>query len=158
MGWTVNTADTGVAVTGNNVTAYGLFVEHYQKNEVIWSGQGGTDVFYQNEMPYDPPSQSAWMASPTQDGYPAFLVTGNVKSFQGYGMGSYIVFIQTTATLFADQAFQAPKTPGVQFHSLLVVYLGGSGGDKSIINGVGGPVTSTSNPGIGTPVNLTSYP
>jgi hypothetical protein len=158
VGWTVNKADTGVVVTGNNVTAYGLAVEHYQKNEVIWSGQGGTDIFFQNEMPYDPPSQSAWMASPTQDGYPAFLVTGNVKSFQGYGMGSYIVFIQTTATLFADAAFQAPKTPGVQFHSLLVVYLGGSGGDKSIINGVGGPVTSTSNPGTGTPVNLTSYP
>jgi len=158
VGWTVNKADTGVVVTGNNVTAYGLAVEHYQKNEVIWSGQGGTDVFFQNEMPYDPPSQSAWMASPTQDGYPAFLVTGNVKSFQGYGMGSYIVFIQTTATLFADEAFQAPKTPGVQFHSLLAVYLGGSGGDKSIINGVGGPVTSTNNPGIGTPVNLISYP
>jgi hypothetical protein len=158
VGWTVNKADTGVAVTGNNVTAYGLAVEHYQKNEVIWSGQGGTDIFFQNEMPYDPPSQSAWMAGPTQDGYPAFLVTGNVKSFQGYGMGSYIVFIQTAATLFADAAFQAPKTPGVQFHGLLVVYLGGSGGDKSIINGVGGPVTSTSNPGIGTPVNLTSYP
>jgi hypothetical protein len=158
VGWTVNTADTGVVVTGNDVTAYGLFVEHYQKTEVIWSGQGGTDVFFQNEMPYDPPSQSAWMASPTEDGYPAFLVTGNVKSFQGYGMGSYIVFIQTTATLFADEAFQAPKTPGVQFHSLLAVYLGGSGGDKSIINGVGGPVTSTNNPGVGTPVNLISYP
>ena len=158
VGWTVNTADTGVVVTGNNVTAYGLFVEHYQKTEVIWSGQGGTDVFFQNEMPYDPPSQSAWMASPTQDGYPAFLVTGNVKSFQGYGMGSYIVFIQTTATLFADAAFQAPKTPGVQFHDLLIVYLGGTGGDKSIINGVGGPVTSTSNPGLGTPVDLVSYP
>jgi hypothetical protein len=158
VGWTVNTADTGVVVTGNNVTAYGLAVEHYQKNEVIWSGQGGTDIFFQNEMPYDPPSQSAWMASPAQDGYPAFLVTGNVKSFQGYGMGSYIVFIQTTATLFADEAFQAPKTPGVQFHGLLVVYLGGSGGDKSIINGVGGPVTSTNNPGTGTPVDLVSYP
>jgi len=158
VGWTVNTGDTGLEVTGDNVTAYGLFVEHYQKNEVIWSGQGGTDVFYQNEMPYDPPSQSAWMASTTQDGFPAFLVTGNVKGFQGYGMGSYIVFIQTSATLFADAAFQSPHTPGVQFHGLLVVYLGGSGGDKSIINGVGGPVTSANNPGIGTPVLLTGYP
>ena len=158
VGWTVNKADTGLAVTGNNVTAYGLAVEHYQKNEVIWSGQGGTDVFFQNELPYDPPSQSAWMAGPAQDGYPSFLVTPNVRSFQGYGMGSYIVFIQTTATLFDAEAFQAPKTPGVQFHDLLVVYLGGSGGDQSIINGVGGPVTSTDNPGTGTPVNLLSYP
>ena len=158
VGWTVNRADTGLIVTGNDVTAYGLAVEHYQKNEVIWSGQGGTDIFFQNEMPYDPPSQSAWMASPTEDGYPSFLVTGNVKSFQGYGMGSYIVFIQTTATVYADAAFQAPDTPGVQFHDLLVVYLGNQGGDKSIINGVGGPVTGTNNPGIGTPVDLVSYP
>jgi hypothetical protein len=158
VGWTVNRGDTGLEVTGNDVTAYGLAIEHYQRNEVIWSGQGGTDVFFQNEMPYDPPSQSAWMASPTENGYPAFLVTSNVKSFQGYGMGSYIVFIQTSATLFADEAFQSPDTPGVQFHDLLVVWLGGSGGDNSIINGVGGPVTSTDNPGDGTPVDLVSYP
>jgi hypothetical protein len=157
VGWTVNKADTGVAVTGNNVTAYGLFTEHYQKNEVIWSGQGGTDIFFQNELPYDPPSQSAWMASPTQDGYPAFLVTPNVKSFQGYGMGSYVVFIQTSATLFNAEAFQAPKTPSVQFHDLLGVWIAGSGGDNSIINGVGGPVTST-NPGKVEPVDLVSYP
>ena len=158
VGWTVNTADTGVAVTGDNVTAYGLFVEHYQKNEVIWSGQGGTDIFFQNELPYDPPSQSAWMASPTQDGYPAFLVTPNVKSFQGYGMGSYVVFIQTSATLFDAEAFQAPKTPGVQFHDLLGVWIAGSGGDNSIINGVGGPVTSTNNPGNGEPVGPDQLP
>jgi hypothetical protein len=158
VGWTSNQGDTGVVVTGNDVTAYGLAVEHYQKNEVIWSGQGGTDIFFQNEMPYDPPSQAAWMASPTEDGYPSFLVTGNVKSFQGYGMGSYIVFIQTTATVYADAAFESPDTPGVQFHDLLVVYLGNQGGDKSIINGVGGPVTGTNNPGIGTPVDVISYP
>ncbi|HEY6316115.1 MAG TPA: adenylyl cyclase [Streptosporangiaceae bacterium] len=159
VGWTVNTADTGVAVTGNDVAAYGLFVEHYQKYEVIWSGQGGTDIFFQNELPYDPPSQAAWMATPSQDGYPAFLVTPNVKTFHGYGMGSYVVFIQTTATLFDDEAFQAPDTPGVQFTDLMGTWLGGTGGDKSIINGVGGPITST-NPGppTGQVVDLASYP
>ena len=157
VGWTANRGDTGLVVTGNGVTAYGVAVEHYQKNEVIWTGQGGTDIFFQNELPYDPPSQSAWMASPTQDGYPAFLVTGNVRSFQGYGMGSYVVFIQTTATLFDKEIFQSPKTPGVQFHDLLGVWIAGSGGDNSIINGVGGPVTST-NPGKVVPVDLVSYP
>ncbi len=55
VGWTANTGATGVVVTGDNVTAYGLAVEHYQKYEVTWSGQGGTDVFFQNELPYDPP-------------------------------------------------------------------------------------------------------
>jgi hypothetical protein len=157
VGWTVNRGDTGLEVTGNDVTAIGPAVEHYQKNEVIWSGQGGTDIFFQNELPYDPPTQADWMASPTQDGYPAFLVTGNVRSFQGYGMGSYVVFIQTTATLFDKEIFQAPKTPGVQFHDLLGVWIAGSGGDNSIINGVGGPVTST-NPGKVVPVDLVSYP
>jgi hypothetical protein len=157
VGWTENTAATGVVVTGNNVTAYGLAVEHYQKNEVVWSGQGGTDVFFQNELPYDPPSQSAWMASATQDGYPAFLVTPNVTTFQGYGMGSYVAFIDTTATLYDAEAYQAPQNTGVQFHDLFAVWIGGSGGDTSIINGTGGPVTS-SNPGTVLPVDLQSYP
>jgi hypothetical protein len=157
VGWTENKGDTGLVVTGNNVTAYGLAVEHYQKDEVIWSGQGGTDIFFQNELPYDPPAQSDWMESPSQDGYPAFLVTPNVRTFQGYGMGSYVVFIDTTATLYDAEAFESPDTPGVQFHDIFGVWIAGSGGDNSIINGVGGPVTST-NPGTVEPVDVTSYP
>src|SRR6202044_2584811 len=39
VGWTSNTADNGLTVNGNDVTAYGLAVEHYQKNEVIWNGE-----------------------------------------------------------------------------------------------------------------------
>ena len=62
VGWTVNTADTGVIVNGDDVTAYGLFVEHYQRYEVIWNGESGRTIFFQNEMPYDPPSQAAWIA------------------------------------------------------------------------------------------------
>jgi hypothetical protein len=157
VGWTANQGDTGLIVTGNDVTAYGLAVEHYQKNEVIWAGQGGTDIFFQNELPYDPPSQADWMASPTQDGYPAFVVSPDVRSFQGYGMGSYVVFIDTSATLYDAEAFQAPDTPGVQFHNIFAVWIAGSGGDQSIINGTGGPVTST-NPGTVEPVDITSYP
>jgi hypothetical protein len=157
VGWTVNTGANGVVVTGDNVTAYGLAVEHYQKSEVVWTGQGGTDVFFQNELPYDPPSQAAWMKSPTQDGYPAFQVGDNVKTFQGYSMGSYVVFISTTATLFDAEAFQAPQAPGVQFHDVFGVWIAGSGGLNSVINGVGGPVTST-NPGKVTPVDVVSYP
>jgi hypothetical protein len=157
VGWTQNQGDTGLVVSGNNVTAYGLAVEHYQKNEVIWSGQGGTDIFFQNELPYDPPSQADWMESPSQDGYPAFLVTRGVATFQGYGMGSYVVFIDTTATLYDAEAFESPDTPGVQFHDIFGVWIAGSGGDNSIINGVGGPVTST-NPGTVEPVDLASYP
>ncbi len=41
VGWNVNTAATGLVVNGNDVTAYGLFVEHYQKYQTIWNGNGG---------------------------------------------------------------------------------------------------------------------
>src|SRR6266567_980325 len=157
VGWTQNTAATGLVVTGSGVTAYGLAVEHYQKNEVVWSGQGGTDIFFQNELPYDPPSQADLNASPNPNGYPAVLVSPNVRTFQGYGMGSYVVFIQTTATLHDAEAFQAPHAPGVQFHDAFGVWISGSGGLDSIVNGVGGPVTST-DPGTVQPVDLVSYP
>jgi hypothetical protein len=125
VGWIANTGDTGLVVTGNDVTVYGLAVEHYQKSEVIWTGQGGTDVFLQNELPYDPPSQAAWMKSATQNGYPAFLVGDGVRTFQGYGMGSYVVFIQTTATLHDAEAFEAPQVPGVQYHDVFGVWISG---------------------------------
>jgi hypothetical protein len=158
VGWTVNRGATGVVVTGDDVTAYGLAVEHYQKYEVIWSGNNGTDIFFQNELPYDPPSQADWMATPSQDGYPAFFVTHNVRSFNGYGMGSYVVFIQTAAPVLYDaEAYESSDAPGVRFHDILTVWIAGSGGDLSVIDGHGGPDTST-NPGKVVPVDVVSYP
>ena len=71
VGWTQNTADTGVVVNGDDVSATGLFVEHYQKFEVIWNGENGSDIFFQSEMPYDVPAQAEWMSSPTTNGYAA---------------------------------------------------------------------------------------
>jgi hypothetical protein len=71
VGWTANTADTGVIVNGNNVAAYGLFVEHYQKRQVIWNGNDGVDMFLQSEMPHDPPDEASWMENATTDGYPS---------------------------------------------------------------------------------------
>jgi hypothetical protein len=141
--WTSNEGPTGVVVNGDDVTAYGLAVEHFQKNETVWNGQGGEVIFFQNEMPYEVPSQSAWMAGPTQKGYPAFYIPKHVTSFQGYGMGSYSFFNQGV-DIHSSMAFQAPNTPGVQFHDLLTVFLNGSGGIDSVINGTGDPVLSGS--------------
>jgi hypothetical protein len=155
VGWTDNVADHGLIVTGDDVTTYGLFVEHYQKTQVIWSGQGGMDIFFQNEMPYDPPSQEAWMADANTDGYPAFEVSANVRRFTGYGLGSYCFFNQGLP-IVAMQAFQAPSTaPGVRLHDLLTVFLSGSGGINSVIDGVGAPVTSAT---AGSPSNVVSFP
>jgi hypothetical protein len=158
IGWTENTGDTGLVVTGNDVTAYGLAVEHYQKSEVVWSGQGGTDVFFQNELPYDVPSQSVWNESSTFTGYPAIQVTNNVKTFKAYGVGSYVVFIDNNnSPTNVTEAFQVPQAPGVQVNNVFGVYIGGNGGLNSIINGTGGAVDSTTNPGIGVPVDAPNY-
>ena len=153
VGWTSNTADTGTTVNGNNVTAYGLAVEHYQKYETVWNGQGGNLLFFQNENPYDVPSQSAWMASPTQNGYPAFYIPSSVKSFNGYGMGSYTFFNQGV-DIENSMAFQSPDTAGVQFHDILTVFLTGSGGIQSVVNGQGAAV----NQAFAGPSDVVSYP
>ncbi len=157
VGWTSNTADTGVIVNGDNVTAYGLFVEHYQKYEVIWNGNGGTTIFFQNEMPYDPPSQAAWMEAPGVNGFAAFKVADNVTSFSGYGMGSYSFFNQGV-NIYAANAFEVPTTlPPGSLHDLLTIFLStaGSGGILNVVNGTGGSST-IANPD--TPVTVVSYP
>jgi hypothetical protein len=83
VGWTRNTADTGVIVNGDNVTATGLFVEHYQKFQVIWNGDDGTDVFFQSEMPYDVPSQAAWMEAPGVNGWAALSPVSTRQVYAG---------------------------------------------------------------------------
>jgi hypothetical protein len=151
VGWTVNTADNGLTVNGNNVLATGLFVEHYQKSEVVWNGQGGETIFFQNENPYDPPNQAAWMNGAT-NGYPAYKVASNVTSHQAYGMGSYCYFNVNPAVI-NDHAFEAPNTAGVQFHDLLTVSLGNVGVISHVINGTGAATPTNS-----TPSNVVSYP
>ncbi len=153
VGWTSNTADNGLTVNGNDVTAYGLAVEHYQKNEVVWNGQRGEDIFFQNEMPYDPPSQAAWMSTPSTDGYPAFVISPRVTSFAGYGLGSYCFFNQGVPIESAT-AFLVPSTPGVQLHDLLTRFLNGTGGIEHVVNDIGAAVDSA-NPG---PSYVVSYP
>jgi hypothetical protein len=158
VGWTSNTADTGVIVNGDNVTAYGLFVEHYQKYEVVWNGNGGTDIFFQNEMPYDPPSQAAWTEAPGVDGWAAFKVANTVTSFTGYGMGSYSFFNQGV-NIYAANAFEVPVTLAPSsLNDLLTIFLDathGSGGILNVVNGTGGSSTKT-NPDV--PVTVVSYP
>jgi hypothetical protein len=156
VGWTRNTADTGLVVNGDNVTAYGLFVEHYQKYEVIWNGDGGTDIFFQNEMPYDPPSQDAWRQETL--GWAAFKIADEVSSFTGYGMGSYSFFNQGV-NIYAAHAYEVPSTlPAGSLHDLLTIFLDpshGMGGILHVVNDTGGSST-IANPD--TPVTVVSYP
>jgi len=153
VGWTVNTADTGLVVTGDHVTATGLFVEHFQKYNVIWAGQHGEVIFFQNELPYDPPTQAAYEHNGVL-GWAAFKVTGNVRSFQGYGMGSYI-FTNVNPDIHVSHSFEVPLAPGVQMNDLLTINLSGPGTIDHVINDTGGPVSSA-NPDVASQV--VSYP
>ncbi len=151
VGWTVNTADNGMIVNGNNVEATGLFVEHYQKYEVTWNGQNGKVIFFQNEMPYDPPNQAAWMNG-TTNGYAAIKVANSVTSFEGWGLGSYC-FFNVNPAVNAARAYEAPAVAGVKWHDLLTVSLGGVGTITNVINTTGAVTPSNS-----TPSNVVSYP
>jgi hypothetical protein len=152
VGWTVNTADTGVVVNGDDVTAYGLFVEHYQRYNVIWNGEGGRTIFFQNELPYDPPNQAAWTHDGV-NGFAAYKVGDDVTTHEGWGLGSYC-FFNVDPTIHATRAFEVPVTPGVKLHDILTVSLGGVGTIDHVVNDTGaaaqGPDTI--------PVNIVSFP
>ncbi|MEY9951543.1 adenylyl cyclase [Leifsonia sp. EB34] len=153
VGWTVNTADTGLVVNGDDVTATGLFVEHYQKYNVVWNGERGRTVFFQNELPYDAPDQAAWQHDGV-DGYAAYKVADTVQTHEAWGLGSYI-YTNVDPTLHATQSFEVPNTPGVVMHDLSTVALNKNAGTiDHVIDGQGSAATGTNS---GKPQTVTTY-
>jgi hypothetical protein len=151
VGWTSNTADTGLVVNGDDVIATGLFVEHYQKDEVVWNGNGGKTIMFQNEMPYDPPNQAAWEHDGIL-GYAAYKVADSVTTHEGWGLGSYC-FFNVDPTIHATHAFEVPVTPGVKLHDILTLSITAHGVIDHVVNDVGPPTPPNT-----TPVDILSYP
>lgn len=141
VGWTVNTGRNGLIVNGDDVTMYGLFVEHYQQYQTIWNGERGRTYFYQNEMPYDPPNQAAYMNGSTQ-GWAAYKVADSVTDHQAWGLGSYAYFNVNPSVVNA-RAFEVPVRPDVRFHHMVTVSLGGVGTIRRVINETGDTVNSS---------------
>lgn len=157
VSWTSNVGDHGLVVNGDDVTALGLFVEHYQKNQVLWNGERGRTIFYQSEIPYDPPTQAAY-ADGTRNGYAAYRVADDVTVHEADGLGIYSFFDETVnggADLFLESAIQAPQSPDVRFVSMTTVKLNGTGGITHIVNDAG---ETASGPGGGISRQLASYP
>jgi hypothetical protein len=143
VGWDINKNERGLVVNGNNVTIYGLFVEHCQEYQTLWNGNGGRVYFYQCEMPYDPPSAEVWRNGDTV-GYAGYKVADTVKTHEAWGVGVYAFF--RGAPIAAENGIEAPKGPGIKMHHLFTIRLGGNAagaGIKHVISGVGDPVTST---------------
>jgi hypothetical protein len=133
VGWNSNKNANGLIVNGDNVTLYGLFVEHCQQYQTLWNGNGGRVYFYQSEMPYDPPSQDAWRHGDT-NGYASYKVADTVRTHEAWGLGVYCVF--HNGPMVADNAIETPTAPTIKMHHMVAVRLGRRDGRIShIING-----------------------
>jgi hypothetical protein len=152
VGWKKNTSTNGLVVNGNNVTIYGLFVEHHQQFQVLWNGNGGRVYFYQSEIPYDPPSQAKFTSAPGTDGWASYKVADTVTSHQAWGLGIYSFFL--TPGIFETRAIEVPTSPNVQFLDMITVCIGGNGGINNVINGTGG----TTQPNVSFTPKVTNYP
>jgi hypothetical protein len=141
VGWKSNTGANGLVVNADDVTVYGLFVEHYQEFQTLWNGNGGRVYFYQSEIPYDPPDQASYSSSPGTDGWASYKVADSVTSHEAWGLGVYSVFRNRGVVL--SRAIEAPERPGVKFHSMITVRLGNNGEILNVINGVGGATAGT---------------
>ena len=137
VGWDQNTSANGLVVNGDNVTAYGLFVEHHQQFQVLWNGNNGRVYFYQCEMPYDPPDQPAFTSAPGTNGWASYKVADNVTSHEAWGLGIYSVFRHPDVVL--TRAIEVPVTPNVRFHHMITVALDDKGEITNVINNTGGP-------------------
>ena len=136
VGWTSNVGSYGLVVNGDSVTAIGLAVEHYEKNQVVWNGNGGETIFFQSELPYDPPSQTAWMDG-SSNGYPGYYVSPLVTTHKAYGLGVYCNFNQGVF-ITEDNAIVVPVAVGVTVNGAVTDFLSSSGGQIThVVDNVG---------------------
>lgn len=136
--WRTNTGRVGALITGDDVTATGLFVEHFQEHNTIWEGENGTVVLYQNELPYDPPSQAEWQEPDGTLGWAGYKVGDDVRQHRLYGGGVYGYQRNAGPGITTENGFEVPETPGVRLHHVMTVHLDGLGVIEHVVNGVGG--------------------
>lgn len=139
--WNTNTGLNGLVVNGNDVTATGLFSEHWQHYSTLWNGNGGTVIMYQNELAYDPPTQADWTQPDGTLGYPGYKVADTVTSHHLYGAGVY-AYNRNNPSIHTANGFEAPAVPGVLLHHIFTLCLSGPGTIDHVVNGIGGTASA----------------
>jgi hypothetical protein len=150
--WNTNLGRNGAVINGDHVTANGLFVEHFQQYNTVWNGDDGATILYQNELPYDPPTQADWMNGAVE-GWAGYKVGDGVRTHRLDGGGVY-VFNRNNPSIHTENGFEVPERPGVRLHHVMTVNLG-AGTIDHVVNGVGGPADTTR---IGAPVYIVDHP
>jgi len=96
--WLAASGETGAIVNGDHVTWQGIWLEHFKKTQITWSGGSGDVTFLENErpltVPFDPAMEtgkqpSVWKMSAGFDGYPVLAVSSGVKTFTLHGLQSW---------------------------------------------------------------------
>lgn len=147
VGWDENPSVNGIVVNGDDVTIYGLFVEHFEGYQTLWNGERGRVYFYQSELPYDVPSQARWMShGGAKNGFASYKIADDVAAHEAWGLGVYSVFLPQywepgVTTMVLDSAIEAPVTPGVKLHNMITFGLA-EGTIEHVVNERGGPATS----------------
>ena len=136
VGYGINTSDHGLIVNGDNVSAYGLMVEHNDNDNVLWNGNNGFVSMYQSEFRYDLPNTADTSA------IVSLRVSDGVTDFNGWGMGAYCFFPNAPIKIMNGFASPISKPPGVKLTNLVTVFLDGKEGSEitHVINDVGNSV------------------
>jgi predicted heme/steroid binding protein len=141
IGWATNKTKHGIVVNGDDVTMYGLFVEHFHNYQTVWNGENGAVYFYQSEAPYDVPNQQSWMNG-NVNGFASYKVGDHVTHHTAIGMGVYCFFNENPEVKL-NSAIEAPAGENIRFSHVTSVSLGGTGEITHVLNEVG----ETSKPG-----------
>ena len=144
--WRTNVGRTGVVVRGDDVTATGLFVEHFQEHNTVWIGERGRVVMYQNELPYDPPTQADWTTPDGTLGWAAYKVGDRVRHHRLWGAGVY-VYNRNNPDIVTANGYQVPERAGVRLTHVMTKNLSGPGTIQHVVNGVGATVDGVPDPG-----------
>ena len=115
----------GLVVDGDDVTAYGLAVEHTDQDQVVWRGERGRTYFYQCELPYDV-NQTMF----GDRGFAGYRVDRAVKKHECVAPGIYSFFRDYECLVQA--AIVAPDTAEVTFMNAFMKKLRGHEGILSV--------------------------
>jgi hypothetical protein len=130
--------ETGIEVFGDDVTMYGLAVEHANGHQLSWSGERGSVHFFQCEFPYGVDRSFA------EKEFRGYLVKDHVTEHAVYSPGIYSNFRNDEVRV--STAIEHPEKPMIYIINPFTVMLDNNGGITSIVNGKGGAALTQGKP------------